>query len=274
MDIRMICMDLDGTALQNDRCHFSPRLIRALEQAHRKGIAVVPVTGRQYALLPPILLQHPVWEGYGVLCNGGQIRDLRSAEILHHLTISPEALKKVLQISEKYGLPLEFSIDSTLHLTEKSLRAQRSWPEYQFRLSTVLVTNGRIVEDLRPLCSEPVEKINLLCIPPQLHDALEEEMSRLPVSAVWTSAVGMEITHPDATKGNALQQLSRLLEIPMANIMALGDSGNDESMLRTAGFGVAMGNAPDYLKELADAVTKTNDLDGAAIAIETYALRQ
>ena len=54
--------------------------------------------------------------------------------------------------------------------------------------------------------------------------------------------------------------------------MAMGDSGNDESMLKMAGLGLAMGNAPDFIKTAADAVTERNDADGAAIAIERYAL--
>ena len=82
----------------------------------------------------------------------------------------------------------------------------------------------------------------------------------------------MEITHPDARKGIALDALCRLLNIPPENTLALGDSGNDESMLKKAGLGVAMGNAPDFIQKIADAVSEPNDRDGAAIAIERYAL--
>ena len=53
MDIRLIAMDLDGTALQPDRCSFSSRLNAALKEAHKRGIAIVPVTGRQFNMLPP-----------------------------------------------------------------------------------------------------------------------------------------------------------------------------------------------------------------------------
>ena len=84
----------------------------------------------------------------------------------------------------------------------------------------------------------------------------------------------MEITHPDAQKGIALEALCALLDIPLENTMAMGDSGNDESMLKMAGLGIAMGNAPDFIKAAADAVTESNDLDGAAIAIERYALNR
>ena len=80
----------------------------------------------------------------------------------------------------------------------------------------------------------------------------------------------MEITHPEARKGTALEALCSLLDIPVENTMALGDSGNDESMLKTAGLGIAMGNAPEFIKAAADAVTARCDQDGAAIAIERY----
>ena len=272
MDIQLICMDLDGTALQNDRCSFSPRLCAALEEAHARGIAIVPVTGRQYGLLPPAVSCHPVWENLAVLCNGGQIRDLRTGEILHHLSISVRALETLLQVAKKYDLPIEFSVDSTLHLTARSLQLQKPWPELDFHLNTILASNGRIVEDLAPLCAAQVEKVNLLCISPELRAQVEQDLSCIPVSAVWTSSSCLEITPPDAKKGSALSHLSRLLQIPVENMMTLGDSGNDESMLRAAGLGIAMGNAPDHIKAIADAVTETNDRDGAAIAIEKYAL--
>ena len=88
------------------------------------------------------------------------------------------------------------------------------------------------------------------------------------------SGTSMEITHPDAQKGIALEALCELLHIPPKKVMALGDSGNDESMLKTAGLGIAMGNAPDFIKAVADAVTERYDQDGAAIAIERFALKR
>lgn len=91
MDIRLIAMDLDGTTLQRDRCTFSPRLHEALEMAHARGIAVVPVTGRQFGLLPPVLNKHYGWTNLAVLCNGGQIRNLKTGELLHSLNIDPRA---------------------------------------------------------------------------------------------------------------------------------------------------------------------------------------
>lgn len=274
MDIRMICMDLDGTALQRDRSSFSPRLNQALEEAHKRGIAIVPVTGRQFGLLPRPLKEHPVWENLAVLCNGGQVRRLSDGQMLSGLDISADALRQLLALAEKYDLPLEFSVDSRLYLTAHSLRLQQDDPGLVFHRDVILVKNGEIVPSLLPLCRETVEKVNLLCIPQQLRDTVVRELEKIAVSAVWSSHNCMEITHPDAHKGRGLEEACRLLGIPMECTMALGDSGNDIAMLRRAGLGVAMGNAPDFVKEAAHVVTGRYDEDGAAKAIERYALKQ
>ena len=273
MDIRLIAMDLDGTALQSDRCTFSPRLHKALEAAHAQGITVAVITGRQYKLLPPVLQGSYDWWNLAVLCNGGQIRDVKTGKLLHSLTIAPEALARLLELAEKYSLPIEFSVDSTLYLTEDAYRAQLPWKELTFHRDTILKHHGCTVPSLAPFCHRDVEKVNLLCITEEIRDALEQDLQSVAVSAVWSSSSSMEITHPDATKGNALTALCHLLDIPEEAAMALGDSGNDLTMLRRAGLGVAMGNAPDFVKAAADATTEANTADGAAIAIETYALK-
>lgn len=272
MDIRMICMDLDGTALQKDRVSFSPRLTAALEEAHRRGIAVVPVTGRQFGLLPQPLKEHPVWENLAVLCNGGQIRRLGTGELLYSRNIGAEALRRLLALAETFSLPIEFSLDSRLYLTERSLELQRGDPNLVFHRDTILARNGIIVDSLAPLCAAGVEKANLLCIPERIREPLLKELETIQVCAVWSFHNCMEITHPDADKGRGLEVVCRLLDIPVECTMALGDSGNDIAMLRRAGLGVAMGNAPDFVKEAGDVVTERFDADGAAKAIERYAL--
>ena len=272
MDIRLIAMDLDGTALQKDRCSFSLRLHAALEQAHAKGIAVVPVTGRQFGLLPQVLQERHPWRDLAIVCNGGQIRQMNTGALLHSLEIPPKALAPLLELAAQYDLPIEFSVDSTLHLTKKSWEQQLPWPNLASHRDTILAAHGRVVSSLEPLCGPGVEKVNLLCIPPELRQTVSKQLETIAVSAVWASSSSMEITHPDATKGNGLRRLCAILDIPMDAVMALGDSGNDITMLQQAGLGVAMGNAPDFVKAAADVCTERYDADGAAIAIERYAL--
>ena len=273
MEIRMICMDLDGTALQPDRKHFSPRLEAALEKAHKQGIAVTVITGRQFGLLPPAVTGHPVWQNLVVACNGGQLRKLATGELLDSLDISPEALGQLLKLAEKFDLPIEFSVDSKLYLTQHSLDLQKPDPGLAFHRDAILAQNGRIVDSLESLCDSAVEKVNLLCISEEKRNAVLKELDNIAVSAVWSSRNCMEITHPEAHKGRGLEAACRILNIPEEATMALGDSGNDIAMLRRAGLGVAMGNAPDFVKASADVISDRYDEDGAAKAIERWALK-
>ena len=74
------------------------------------------------------------------------------------------------------------------------------------------------------------------------------------------------------TKASGVTTLAQHLNIPMEQVMAIGDNSNDREMLETAGWGVAMGQASEPVKAIANAVTASNQDDGVAVAIERYAL--
>ena len=80
----------------------------------------------------------------------------------------------------------------------------------------------------------------------------------------------LEFTRRDASKGIALKRLAGLLSIPVESTMAIGDTENDLAIIQAAGIGVAMGNATDHIKEMADYVTTSNTEDGVASAIEHF----
>ena len=272
MDIKLICMDLDGTALQSDRKSFSPRLIAALEAAHKKGIAIAPVTGRQYGLLPPAVTCHPVWENLVVTCNGGQIYRLGTGERLFGQDIGETALRRLLAIAERFGIPLEMSVDSRLHLTRRSYDAQLPHKNLDFHVHTILARSGVIVDSLAPLCTQSVEKAQLPHIPPAIAAQVEQALSTIEISAVWSSDTSMELTHPEASKGNALAWVSQRLGFQLENTMAFGDSLNDLSMLTTSGHGVAMGNARSDVKSLLSHTCLSNEEDGVARYLEQHIL--
>lgn len=273
MEIKLIAMDLDGTALQNDHHSFSPRLCAALEQAHRQGIRIVPVTGRPFEILPPALEAAPLWLDHMILCNGAQTRSVKTGYVSPCLCLEPAVLRELLGLARELSLPMEFSSDSRLYVTAEDLRREQADATLTFHLESVMPQHGVTVPSLEELCPTlPVEKVNLLCVPRHLRNTVDDRLGQMPLSAVWAGANNLEISHPGATKGSALAKLCRELRIPMAQVMALGDSGNDISMLRAAGLGIAMGNAPEAVRAAANAVTERNDQDGAAIAIERYAL--
>ena len=91
-------------------------------------------------------------------------------------------------------------------------------------------------------------------------------------SATRSQAYYLDVTHPEAIKGNGLAGIARLLGIETAAVMALGDGINDITMLQRAGFGVAMANGSDPVRAAAAVVTDDCDADGFAKAVERYVL--
>ncbi len=83
----------------------------------------------------------------------------------------------------------------------------------------------------------------------------------------------LEFGRPDMGKGVALSQMARELGITRHQVMAIGDSPNDLDMIEYAGWGIAMGNAVECIKEKAQWITADNDADGVALALEKWVLK-
>ena len=83
-----------------------------------------------------------------------------------------------------------------------------------------------------------------------------------------STALFLDVGHPQASKGHALEKLGEFYQIPRERIMAMGDSENDRTLFSAAGYGIAMKNAQEELKLLADFVTESNDDDGVAQVLE------
>ena len=84
----------------------------------------------------------------------------------------------------------------------------------------------------------------------------------------------LEVIHPEASKGKAVHHLAEKLGLTRDEVMCLGDHENDRDMIEYAGLGVAMGNAIDSIKEIANFVTTTNNKDGVAVAVEKFVLNK
>lgn len=273
MDIQLIAMDLDGTALLDDHVSFSDQLNETLLEAHRRGIAVVPVTGRQFALLPPPLKEHPVWENLSVLCNGAEVRSLSDGTLKVSHYMEPVSVLPLIEISRELALPMEISAGSLLYLTGEHWAAEADGSHLAFHRG-ILARNGREIPNLVDFClhsKKLFEKINFPWVPADRRSAFEEAVKRLPFSCVWPGELCAEITHPEADKAHGVAHVCKLLGIDQGRVLAIGDSGNDIPMLKAAGMGVAMGNAPCHVKKAAKAVTASNMENGAALAIRRYA---
>lgn len=276
MKFSLLAMDLDGTALQPDGVSFSPRLMADLYELHRRGILVVPTTGRPYAMLPPVLKEKHDWLRYAIVCDGSEIRRMDTRECVQGYYLPRQTIQKLVDLADTFDLPLEISAQNQLYLTRKSWQMQQPYAQkIPHHVHTILSQFGVISEDASGFAADfggKADKVNLPVVEAEKKERVLQALSELPIQAVWCGSNSLEITHPEASKGKTLTALCRLLQIPLEQTFAMGDSGNDLSMLQSAGFSVAMGNAPDFVKQSAMAVTDTNVQDGAAKAIETYLL--
>ena len=109
---------------------------------------------------------------------------------------------------------------------------------------------------------------------PEEQDEVRRRLEQIPgVEISGSSKRDMDVNLSGVNKGLGLIRLGELLGIKREEIMACGDSFNDMEMLREVGFAVAMGNAEESLKEIADYITDTNDNHGVAKAIERFVLK-
>lgn len=293
-NIRMIGIDLDGTLLTKQKV-LTPGSRSALEDAIRAGVEVVPVTGRPLAGVPREILDIPGIR-YVITSNGANTYDLLGdlqdkgtlilsgtmegrtpGRVLRKAHMSHETVRKVLEAASGDDVIREIFIrgvgyhDLNTHvMLEKRFGIAPPILAYIKRSRKIVPGFEKLLENE----FSHVENISLMFPTQEARDAAFDRIKKirgsegeriLHILLPWKT--DLEITHVEADKWQSLEELGRNLGISHSQIMTLGDGDNDRPMLRGAGLSVAMGNAPDFVKETADRVTADNENDGAAAAI-------
>lgn len=270
--IRLIALDMDGTTF-NSRKEITNRTRRTIAEAVERGIQVFPATGRPKSYLPREIMSIPGVH-YASTSNGASIIDMNKEEPLYEDLIPAERMPDIIRRIKDLPVIIElfykgacYCDRSTLPVIEQILQER---PSVQNGQAPEIYEDGifdRLLQD--PF---PVEKVHLifsdLKIRKEIMDFYQKE-NILDVTSAF--AENLELTSKTATKSNALLRLAGILGISQEETMAIGDSFNDLDMLEAAGTSVAMGNAEPEIKETADLITKTNNEDGVAWAIEKYA---
>lgn len=272
-DIRLIGLDLDGTVLTTDK-QMTSRTNRVLEACLEQGIEILPATGRAKAAIPDYLRQIKGLR-YMILSNGASVYDLKEDKELYSNCIPCERARELVDFLEQFDTYFDF------------YALGRGWSESRFYDHTdlygiephieKLVHQSRTrIESLKGWLDEhkaPVEKFNIFFASLEKRKKVYELLLTIPDIVPTNSLVNnLEINYYTCNKGDALINLARILGIRPDQIMACGDGNNDLSMIKAAGLGVAMENGEDCVKEAADFITKTNDEEGVAYAIEKFCL--
>ena len=270
MAIKLIALDLDGTLLSSDHLTVSDINLRAIEAAIERGIQVVLATGRTLYDIPQELRAHPGIR-YAVTSNGAALIDLTEDRGLFSSSIPTETAMAVIGAAKTGNVYTEVYSDGKAYI-DRSLRSG-SLEESLLFLLFKLLPQRHETEDLTDFLSrhrDPVEKIELLTDDADEAAALAERLCALPVTVTTSGMNSVEVTNRNTCKARALEHLCGLLEIDAADVMAVGDSMNDAEMLAWAGISVAVENADEDLKKIADFMTDSNDLGGVASAIERF----
>jgi len=240
-----------------------PRTRAAIAAARAAGIHVVLVTGRmfqsvrQYAL--DAGLDDPV-----VCYQGAVVAEPVSGRWLRHEPIPLELARETIQVLNEEGFGLNCYVDDELYVAEITPEARRYADFQHLELHEV----GNLLQWL----SEPPTKL-VVIDDPHVLDELEQRMKTRFDGRLYISKslpFFLEFASPDVTKASGLEFLSEHLGFSREGTVAFGDGENDIELVDWAGYGVAVENAHDRVKEVADFVCPPVDEEGVAQVIEAY----
>lgn len=267
--IKLIALDLDGTTLTREG--LSRRTKETLEEAIARGIDVVIATGRVFSALPEKIheikgLRHIITS------NGAHITDAKTGEFIYSNYAKEAAIRQVHEILSAAPYPVEVFTLGRAYIDRKvydDLAENGSTymsPKYVLRTRTPV--DG--IYDFLLEHREKIENINIHFEFFDEKDAMFERLSGVQGITVTSSfAHNLEIGGQTTSKATALEEVCRLYGVDMSSVMAFGDSPNDSHMIRKAGIGVAMGNATEDVKAIADIQTLTADEEGVAYAVRS-----
>lgn len=268
MSIKLIALDVDGT-LMNSRNELLPSTVQALGEAAERGIQIVLSTGRMRSECEELLAQLPMIR-YAVTCTGAQTIDLATGETIGRRSLTADQLRALC--SSLWDLDLLLQIfddrDGLIHNDARCLAQAERY--CQPGLAQAFRRYHASEPDLRAYVEAyegPSNKLHMYFADEENKRIAMARIGALPYTFADPGPTDLEIMPQGVDKGLGLRQLTEHLGLERSQIMAIGDGGNDEGMLRYAGLAVAMGNAGPYIRSIAHRVTDDNDHDGVANAV-------
>ena len=268
-DIHFLALDIDGTILTGAK-KLTDRTRAAMEAAAAGGIVLALVTGRPLYGVPDELLSLRGVR-YVITSNGAVTTDLREGKTLRTANLDPETALRVIEVPRNLGLICAAFIDGFGYCSPETLERELTQQKNE-GLKAYIRKSRRPAGNLDSVirtAENGVENVWFIARSRSERDCLSNLIRETwNVRTVLTASTDVEIGSLAADKGIAVSELADRLNIRSEQIMAIGDNGNDLGMLQAAGTAVAMGNAEDEVKRIADIVTESNEEDGAAKIME------
>ena len=271
---KLVAIDLDGTLLDSKQ-RITETNISAIQSAIRKGVRIVICSGRIFKGARIFARQFQK-EGPIITCNGALIKELGSGTALYSNFLGLEDAMRIIDICHRQGVYFHMYAHDVMY-AEKLEFGSSFYYKMNAELPDEDRVDIRIVEDMgEELQSNPVEvsKFVIVSQDPELLLETRNLVLEIPTIEVMSSGRNnFEAVNRGVNKGVAIRLLSEQLGISREEIIAIGDNENDCSMIEYAGLGVAMGNAEDFVKEMADFVTLTNNDSGVGEVLKKFVLQ-
>ncbi len=270
---RLAALDMDGTLL-NSGHETTPYTRAVIERAAAAGKIVALSTGRALSELWAHLRLIP-GIAYVIGESGACVYDVGRDQILQKITLDDGDVDAIYAAAEGMDVTVQCFIDNQSYMTGESDAAMAAHHLMDF--APAFRAGSMFIEDAAALCRASrgrVSKVNLYFADARERDRYPERIRGLNVAVKESVGIGWEISPPEADKAKGLYFLCNHLGLSPREVMAVGDGGNDLDIMGAAGLSVAMGNAIDAVKAMADALTDDCDHDGAAKAIERYMLAE
>lgn len=274
-DIKLIAIDIDGTLLNPEK-RITPRTRDAIRAAQQKGITVTLATARRYINTSPIAAELGIAIPV-ILCDGALIIEHPLGTIFHTHVLHADIAQQAVEILVRHKVqPVVHHIVGTIEETWTGLvEHDNEWVTDYF---------ATFSQNLRRMhyttfCTGQSHPLRVVAFTSEeIAHKLIPEISALHCGWNFTrrgsyGTAELAIMDKACSKASGVRALAHRLGVPLEQVMAIGDNNNDKEMLEEVGWGVAMGQAPEAVKAVAQAVTASNAEDGVAQAIERYALR-
>ncbi|MBM7561101.1 Cof-type HAD-IIB family hydrolase [Fusibacter tunisiensis] len=266
---KLIVSDIDGTLLRNDKSisdHTKNTIFKAIEDGHIFAIA----TGRMHGA-GKIITQTLDYNGYLISCNGAVVKHLKTGELLQAIELPKETAHAVVKICKKYDVYFHFYDIETIY-AERREHLAKGYADGMAELPEAFKFNVVFESDLSGFVDKvPIYKIGLYSEHPEIFQKVMQEINLISgVQTCKSLTTSFDVMAEGVSKATGIEAIRNHYNIPVENVIALGDNENDMDMVKYAGVGVAMGNATEALKAVADFVTKDNESDGLVYALERF----
>ncbi|MDG2956590.1 Cof-type HAD-IIB family hydrolase [Bisgaard Taxon 10/6] len=256
MRYKAIFSDMDGTLL-NSRHQIGPRTEAAIKAAIAKGIPFIPVSARPpYAITP---YTEQLQTNHGIICYSGALILDKNLQELYSVQIDPADLAALNRILANES---SLSINHYAGLDWFTNDLNNYWTKQEADITGLSPkqTPANLTKAHKILVMGEANKIK------PLEQKLKQNLPHLSIHLSKPEYI--EIMNKAATKAKAIDFMAKYLHVNADEMIAFGDNFNDLDMLEYAGLSVAMGNAPDEIKQVTKKVTASNDEDGIALILE------